>query len=158
MDILFEVQSEMSAPEIDGSGLVRYGDPFVLESCASSEPAFLTLIRHKSGKRSPAMLRTEVAAPAQYPNSDYIWTFTPVAGTKKKRGDVVSFADRVRIQTFDYSGNYRQLLMNAADRGSVTAEKLLCRGASTWFVACTAQLREEAAGQVMPDGDFHPTL
>lgn len=158
MDILFEIQSETSKPEIDESEPVRYGDPFVLESCASSEPAFLAIIRHKAGKRSPTMLRTEVAAPVQYPSSDYIWTFVPVVGTKKKRGDVVSFADRVRIQTFDYTGNYRQLLMNTADRGSVTAEKMPSQGALTWLVACAAQLRTEAGGRVMPDGDFNPNL
>lgn len=158
MDVLFEIQSETSKPEICESEPVRYGDSFVLESCASREPAFLAIIRHRTGKRSPSMLRTEVAAPGQYPNPDYIWTFVPVAGTRKRRGDVVSFADRVRIQTFDYTGNHRQLLMNTADRGSVTAEKMPCHGASTWFVACAAQLRKEADGRVIPGGDFNPNL
>ncbi|MEA3117498.1 MAG: hypothetical protein QOI13_768 [Paraburkholderia sp.] len=158
MDVLFETQSETSKPEIYESQKVCYGDPFVLESCVSDDPVFLAIVRHASSKRSPTMLRTEVATPGQYPNSDYIWTFVPVSRMGKKRGDVVSFGDRVRIQTFDYTGHYRQLMMNTADRGSITAEKLPSQGASTWFVACAAQLRTEAAGRVVPDGDFHSTL
>jgi hypothetical protein len=159
MDVLFAIQSEASKPEIHESEPVCYGDPFVLESCASGEPAFLAIIRNKTGKRSPSMLRTEAAAPGRYPNPDYIWTFVPVAGTRKKRGDVVSFADRVRIQAFDHTGNYRHLLMNAADRGSVTAEKVpTSPSASTWFVACAAQLRKEADGHVIPGGDFNERI
>jgi hypothetical protein len=158
MDVLFDIQSETSKPVIYESEPVRYGDPFVLESCATVEPAFLAIIRQKTGKRSPSMLRTEVAAPAQYPHPDYIWTFVPVSGMKKRRGDVVSFADRVRIQAVDYTGNDRQLLMNAADRGSVTADKMPSQGLSTWFVACAAQLRKETDGRLVPGGDFNPKL
>jgi hypothetical protein len=158
VDILFEIPSETREPEVHESELVRYGEPFVLESCASGEPGFLAIIRHKLGKRSPPVLRTEVVEPEQYPNPDYIWSFVPAVGARKKRGDVVSFGDRVRIQTSDYTGNHRQLLMNAADRGSVTAHKTPCQGPSTWFVTCASQLRTEASGRVMPDGDFNPML
>jgi hypothetical protein len=159
MDVLFSMEGEVSQPEIYEGGPICYGDQLVFESCASGKPAFLAIVRQKTGKRSPAMLRIEVAAPGLYPNSDYIWTIVPVVGTRKKRGDVVSFADRVRIQAFDYTGNYRNLAMSSADRGFVTAEKApTSHSASTWFIACAAQLRKEPSGRVLPDGGLQPKL
>lgn len=156
MDVVFtrseDAEVVCEQPLIDET--IRYGDPVVLRSCASRDPVFLAMVRHLRGKRSPSALHTEIAAPGVRPDSDYIWTFVPAAGSKKKRGDRVEFAERVRIQLFDYMGNYRFLAINPADSHSVMAEKTpSAHDISTWSIACAARLRLEPGGRVLPDGE-----
>ena len=168
MDVLFSVEERVSKPMVNKPEIVRYGDSLVLETCASREPAFLAIVRNTTSKRSPSVLPIEAAAAGRYPNTDYLWTFAPAAGTKKKRGDPVSFGDRLRIQTFDYTGNYRHLAMIPPDVRypvharqpvdqifGVVAEKTPggC-GTSTWSMASAARLRTEPGGRVLPDGDL----
>jgi hypothetical protein len=155
MDVLYSIEDEVSKPDIHRDETIRYGDPLVLASCVSGEAAFLSIVRHRAGKRSPSLLRTDLAASGRYPNTDYIWTFVPAAGTKRKHGDAVLFADRVRIRLFDYTGNYRYLAVDAVDPRLVTAEKAPSSpSVSTWSVACAARLRTESDGRVLPDGNL----
>lgn len=155
MDVVFSRGDRTQIIENQKDKTVRYGDPLVLKSCASRAPVFLAVIRQAGGKRRPAMLSTEIAAPGRHEEADYIWSFVPAAGTKKRCGDPVSFADRVRIQLFDYTGNYRVLAASGTVDHSVVAEKTpVAQDVSTWSIACAARLRLEPGGRALPDGDF----
>lgn len=155
MDVLFEVESEVRPAQTHNDGIIRYGDPWVMKNCASAEPVFLAMVRHTQGKgkRSPSILQTELARAGKHPDNDYVWTFVPAQGTKKKRGDPVCFSDRVRVQLFDVTGNYRFLAVGETDESSVVAEKTPSSPkVSTWHLACTPRLRLEPGGRVWPDG------
>lgn len=159
MDVLFEVEDEVRPVQSERDGIIRYGDPWVLKNCASPEPIFLAMVRHTAGKRSPSILQTDLARAGKYPDADCRWTFVPVSGSKKRRGDPVSFADRVRVQHFDYTGNYRFLATCASDHSSVVAEKApSAHDVSTWSLACTPRLRLEPGGRVWPDGPLMQSL
>ncbi len=155
MDIVFSRRDAAQIIEADEDETVRYGDPVVFKSCASRTPVFLAVVRQPDGKRRPAILRTEIAAAGKHEEADYIWSFVPGAGTKKRCGDPVSFADRVRIQLFDYVGQYRVLATNDAPDQCVGAERTpVGHDVSTWSVACATRLRLEQGGRALPDGEF----
>lgn len=155
MDVVFSRGDRTQIIETQKDETVRYGDPLVLKSCASRAPVFLAVIRQPDGKRRPALLRTEIAAPGKHQEADYIWSFVPVAGTKKRCGDPVSFADRVRIHLFDYTGSYRVLAASGIVDQSVVAEKTpVAQDVSTWSIACAVRLRLEPGGRALPDGEF----
>lgn len=159
MDVLYSPEDVVSTSGAYRDQTIRYGDRFCLGNCASNLLAFMAIVRHRNRKRSPSLLPTDMAPPGRYPDPDYMWTFIPAAGMKKKCGDPVSFADRVRIQSLDYTGNCRYVVMNPADPRVVQAEKAPCsRGASTWMIASTARLRTAPDGRVLPDGDRKPHL
>ena len=155
MDIVFSRGDADDIIDPEKDERVRYGDPVVLRSCASRAPVFLAVIRQPDGKRRHAVLRTEIAAPGKHQEADYIWSFMPAAGTKKRCGDPVSFADRVRVQLFDYIGQYRVLAASDAADQAVGAEKTpVAQDVSSWSIACTARLRLEQGGRALPDGEF----
>lgn len=155
MDIVFSRGDAAQLIDAERDETVRYGDPVVFKSCASRTPVFLVVIRQPDGKRRPAILRTEIALPGKHAEADYIWSFVPGAGTKKRCGDPVSFADRVRIQLFDYVGQYRVLATSDIPDQCVGAERMpVGHDVSTWSVACAARLRLEQGGRALPDGEF----
>lgn len=138
---------------------VRYGDPLSFGSCESSDPTFLAMLRNTTGRRSPPVLWTEAAAPGRHPPGDYVWTLIPAVGSKKRRGDPVSFADRVRLQLFDHTGNYRFLALSRVDSNLVMAEKAPSgHEFSTWSIAYATHLKTDADGHVQPDGELKPHL
>jgi hypothetical protein len=159
MDIVFSRGDATRIIEPEKDETVRYGDPVVFRSCASHTPVFLAVVRQPDSKRRPAILRTEIAAPGKHEDADYIWSFVPTAGSKKRCGDPVSFADRVRIQLFDYVGQYRVLATSDAAEQFVRAERTpVGHDVSTWSVACAARLRLEPGGRALPDGEFQPAM
>jgi hypothetical protein len=154
MDVLYAVSNKLSERSILENVIIRYGDPLVLGGRIGGEAIFLSIVRQQFGKRSPSRLRTEASAPGRYASADYVWTFVPAAGSRKKHGDAVTFADRVRIQSFDYTGNYRYLAVDLGDPRSVVAEKTPSNhAASTWFIASATRLRTDESGCVLPDGE-----
>jgi hypothetical protein len=162
MDVLYSLEDKVGGPSACKGGVVRYGDSFCLGSCASESPALLAIVRRPFAKRSPSLLPIDIVPPGRYPDQDYMWTFVPAAGAKKRSGDPVSFADRVRIQAFDYPGsNHRYVVTNQpelrvfqAEPSVVQAEKAPCsRGEPNWFIAHASRLRTAPDGYVLPDGD-----
>lgn len=154
MDVLYSLEDEMSGRGVYKEETIRYGDLFCFGNCASNAPALLAIVRHRIGKRSPSVLPVDIAAPGQYADSDYMWTFVPAPGTKRRCGDPISFGDRVRIQTIDYLGNCRYLIVNPDAPRVVQAEKAPCgRGKSTWFVTYASRLRKTPDGCLLPDGE-----
>jgi hypothetical protein len=141
------------------SEIVCYGDSVTFQSCESGDQTCLAMLRHLTGRRSPPVLWTEAAAPGRHPPGDYIWTIIPAVGCKKRRGDPVSFADRVRLQLFDYTGNYRFLAISRVDSKLVMAEKAPSSPEiSTWSIAYASQLTMQADGTVQPAGELKPHL
>jgi hypothetical protein len=159
MDALCAVANESCERGVLKNVVIRYGDPLVLHGRIGGEAIFLSIVRQKVGKRSPSRLRTEAAAPGQYASADYVWMFVPAVGSRKKRGDVVSFADRVRIQSLDYTGHYRYLSVNPVDPRTVMADKApINHAASTWYIASANRLRTDESGCVLPDGEFEANI
>jgi hypothetical protein len=117
------------------------------------------MLRGVTGRRSPPALWTEASVPGRHPANDYIWTIIPAAGSKKKRGEPVSFADRVRLQLFDHTGNYRFLAISRVDSKLVTAEKAPSHhDFSTWSISFVSQLIKQPGGTVQPGGELKTYL
>ncbi|PMS38534.1 hypothetical protein B0G57_102115 [Trinickia symbiotica] len=161
MDVLYSLDDKVGGPSAYKGGVVRYGELFCFGSCASEAPALLAIVRRPFAKRSPSLLPIDIVPPGRYPDQDYMWTFVPAAGAKKRCGDPVSFADRLRIQAFDYTGNHRYIVTSQpelrvfqSERSVVQAEKAPCsRGDTDWFIAIASGLRTTPDGCVLPDGD-----
>jgi hypothetical protein len=159
MDVLCATTNESSERGVLENVIIRYGDPLLLEGCIGGEAFFLSIVRPNAGKRSPSRLRTEASARGRYASANHVWTFVPAAGSRKKHGDAVAFADRVRIQSFDYTGYHRFLAVNPADPRSVMAEKApISHAASTWYIASATRLRTDESGCVLPDGEFKTNI
>ena len=141
------------------SDFVRYGDLIVLESCESDEHLFLGIVSRKAGRRNPLQLSTEVAEAEKHPVSDYQWRVLPVVGCKRKWGDPIAFADRIRLQTVDDKGQSRMLAVSHLDNRSIMAERRPAQMDScTWLVSCTSELAVARDGRVTPAGDFSPLV
>lgn len=139
--------------------MVRYGDGIVLESCESSEPLFLGIVRRSEGRRNPLLLSTEVSEADKHPVSDYQWRILPVVGSKRKWGDAILFADRVRLQLIDDKGNSRMLSVSHLDNRSIMAERRpLKMEACTWWLAYTNELEVGRDGRAAPSGELQPHL
>lgn len=135
--------------------VVRYGDGIVLESCESSEHLFLGIVRRCEGRRNPLLLSTEVSEAHKHAPSDYQWRVLPVVGSKRKWGDPVSFADRVRLQLVDDKGNSRMLSVSHLDNRSIMAERRPTRmDACTWWLTYTSELKVGRDGRMMPAGEI----
>lgn len=142
-----------------GGDVVRFGDSIVLESCDCSEPLFLGFVRRFEGRRNPLLLSTEVSEVGKHPGSDYQWRLLPVVGSKRKWGDPVHFADRIRLQVVDDKGNSRMLSVSHLDNRSIMAERRPTGSEScTWWVTYTSELKVSRAGQVVPSGELEPYL
>lgn len=138
---------------------VRYGDSIVLESCESSEHLFLGIVRRSEGRRNPMLLSTEVAEPGKHHASDYQWRVLPVVGSKRRWGDCVSFADRIRLQLVDDKGNSRMLAVSHLDNRSIMAERRPGKmDACTWWVSYTSELKAGRGGSMAPAGNPAPHL
>ncbi|GLU31111.1 hypothetical protein WKR88_00310 [Trinickia caryophylli] len=161
-DVMYVTDESVRQPltrEPQPGGTIRYGDRFVLRSCASVEPRFVSIVRRKAGKRVPSALSVNAGLSGAGAQADAVWTFVPATRAKNRVGEPVSFGDAVRLQLFDYCGNYRLLAMGEADSGSVTALRAPCaRDLSTWFVACTGALRADDQGQMLPSGPVNRYL
>lgn len=139
--------------------VVRYGDAIVMESCESSEPLFLGIVRRSEGRRNPLLLSTEVSEADKHPAADYQWRILPVVGSKRKWGDPVSFADRVRLQMVDDKGNSRMLSVSHLDDRSVMAERRPTKmEACTWWLTYTNELKIGHDGRAAPSGELEPHL
>lgn len=162
IDVMYVADDIVRQPptrELPPGGTIRYGDRFVLRSCASPEPRFVSIVRRKAGKRVPSALGVSAALSGAGAEADSVWTFVPAMRAKRKIGEPVSFGDAVRLQLFDYCGNYRLLAMGEADPAGVTALRAPCtRDLSTWFVACAGGLRAGAHGQMLPSGPVNRHL
>lgn len=142
-----------------GGDVVRYGDSIVLESCDGSDPLYLGFVRRFEGRRNPLLLSTEVSEADKHPASDYQWRLLPVVGAKRKWGDPVQFADRLRLQAVDDKGNSRMLSVSRLDNRSIMAERRpTCVDSCTWWVTYTSELRVGRDGHVCPSGDLSPHL
>lgn len=141
------------------SDVVRYGDLVVLESCESEERLFLGIVSRKVGRRHPLQLSTEVSEADKHPSSDYQWRILPVAGSKRRWGDPVAFADRIRLQVVDDKGLSRTLAVSHLDDRSIMAERRPSRiEFSTWWLSYSNELAVGRDGRVKPAGDFAPHL
>ena len=137
--------------------VVRYGDSIVLESCECDEHLFLGIVSRKNGRRHPLQLTTEVAEPDKFPGTDYQWRLLPVVGGKRKWGDPVSFADRVRLQMVDDKGQSRMLAVSHLDDRSIMAERRPARiECCTWWLSYSRELAVGRDGRVTPAGEFAP--
>lgn len=142
-----------------GGDVVRYGDSIVLESCDCSDPLYLGFVRRFEGRRNPLLLSTDVSEADKHPANDYQWRLLPVVGAKRKWGDPVQFADRVRLQVVDDKGNSRMLSVSHLDNRSIMAERRpTCVDSCTWWVTYTSELRLGRDGRVGPSGDLSPHL
>lgn len=142
-----------------GGDVVRYGDSIVLENCDCSDPLYLGFVRRFEGRRNPLLLSTEVSEADKHPASDYQWRLLPVVGGKRKWGDPVAFADRIRLQVVDDKGNSRMLSVSHLDNRSIMAERRpTCVDSCTWWVTYTSELRVGCDGRVGPSGDLSPHL
>jgi hypothetical protein len=141
------------------SDVVRYGDSIVLESCECVENLFLGIVRRVEGRRNPLLLSTEVSEADKHPASDYQWRLLPVVASKRKWGDPVQFADRIRLQMVDDKGNSRMLSVSHLDNRSVMAERRPTRIEScTWWLTYTNELKVNHDGRVTPSGELGPHL
>ncbi len=139
--------------------VVCYGDAIVLESCESEEHLFLGIVRRSEGRRNPLLLSTEVCEAGKHPAVDYQWRVLPVVGSKRKWGDPVSFADRVRLQLVDDKGNSRMLSVSHLDNRSIMAERRPARMETcTWWLTYTSELNVGHDGRVAPSGELAPHL
>ncbi|WP_206956527.1 hypothetical protein [Trinickia acidisoli] len=142
--------------------VVRYGDQVVFENCESCEGGehlFLGIVQRKAGRRHPLQLSTEVAEPDKYPERDYQWRVLPVVGAKRKWGDPVAFADRIRLQMVDDKGQSRMLAVSHLDDRSIMAERRPARVEScTWWLSYTRELTVARDGRVAPAGEFSEYL
>lgn len=139
------------------SDVVRYGDLIVLESCECEEHLFLGIVSRKVGRRHPLQLTTEVAEPDKFPITDYQWRVLPVVGGKRKWGDPIAFADRVRLQLLDGKGQSRMLAVSHLDDRSIMAERRPGRMEScTWWLSYSKELAVGRDGRVTPAGEFSP--
>lgn len=138
---------------------VCYGDAIVLESCETSEPLFLGIVRRSEGRRNPLLLSTEVSEADKHPAGDYQWRILPVIGSKRKWGDAVAFADRVRLQMVDDKGNSRMLSVSHLDNRSIMAERRPAKmEACTWWLTYTNELKVGRDGCAAPSGELEPHL
>jgi hypothetical protein len=136
---------------------VRYGDIVVLESCESDEHLFLGIVPRNAGRRHPLQLTTEVAEPDKFPGADYQWRVLPVVGAKRKWGDAIAFADRVRLHMVDDKGQSRMLSVSHLDDRSIMAERRPGRiDSCTWWLSYSNELAVGRDGRVTPAGDFEP--
>lgn len=150
--------SKMLGAEMD-SDVVRYGDSIVLESCECVESLFLGIVRRVEGRRNPLLLSTEVSEADKHPVADYQWRLLPVVASKRKWGDPVQFADRIRLQMVDDKGNSRMLSVSHLDNRSVMAERRPARMEScTWWLTYTNELKVNHDGRVAPSGELGPNL
>jgi hypothetical protein len=141
------------------SHVVRYGDLVVLESCECEEHLFLGIVPRKVGRRHPLQLSTEVAEADKYPDTDYQWRLLPVAGSKRRWGDPVAYADRIRLQKIDDKGLTRMLAVSHLDDRSIMAERRPARiDSCTWWLSYSTDLSVERDGRVTPTGEFSPYL
>ncbi len=139
------------------SDFVRYGDLIVLESCENDEHLFLGIVSRKVGRRHPLQLSTEVAEADKHPGCDYQWRVLPSVGGKRKWGDPIAFADRVRLQLVDDKGQSRMLAVSHLDDRSIMAERRPARMEScTWLLSCSSELATARDGRVTPAGAFSP--
>lgn len=139
--------------------IVCYGDSIVLESCEINEPLFLGIVRRCEGRRNPMLLSTEVSEADKHPTSDYQWRVLPVVGSKRKWGDPVSFADRIRLQLVDDRGNSRMLAVSHLDNRSIMAERQPAKmDACIWWLSYTSTLKFNRDGRAVPSGDLMPHL
>jgi hypothetical protein len=137
--------------------VVRYGDLIVLESCECDEHLFLGIVSRKVGRRHPLQLTTEVAEPDKFPATDYQWRVLPVVGGKRKWGDPIAFADRVRLQLLDGKGQSRMLAVSHLDDRSIMAERRPGRiDSCTWWLSYAQELTVGRDGRVTPAGEFAP--
>lgn len=136
---------------------VRYGDLIVLENCENDEHLFLGIVGRKVGKRHPLQLSTEVAEADKHAASDYLWRVLPSVGGKRKWGDPIAFADRVRLQLIDEKGQSRFLAVSHLDDRSIMAERRPMRmEACIWLISYSSELAVGRDGRVTPAGDFSP--
>ncbi|MGN6082027.1 hypothetical protein [Trinickia sp.] len=136
---------------------VRYGDVIVLESCENDDHLFLGIVSRKAGRRHPLQLSTEVAEADKHPGSDYQWRVLPVIGAKRKWGDPIGFADRVRLQMVDDKGQSRMLSVSHLDDRSIMAERRPARiDSCTWLLSYASELAVARDGRVIPAGEFSP--
>lgn len=141
------------------SDVVRYGDLVVLESCECEEHLFLGIVSRKVGRRHPLQLSTEVAEADKHPGGDYQWRLLPVVGSKRKWGDAVAYADRIRLQKVDDKGLTRLLAVSHLDDRSIMAERRPARiDSCTWWLSYTTELSTGRDGRVAPSGEFAPYL
>lgn len=141
------------------SDVVRYGDLVVLESCECEEHLFLGIVSRNVGRRHPLRLSTEVAEADKHPGGDYQWRLLPVVGSKRKWGDPVAYADRIRLQKLDDKNVTRLLAVSHLDDRSIMAERRpglmdLC----TWWLSYSTELSVGRDGRVTPTGQFAPYL
>lgn len=130
-----------------------------MESCDSDEHLFLGIVRRSEGRRNPLLLSTEVSDADKHPASDYQWRVLPVVGSKRKWGDPVSFADRIRLQLVDDKGNSRMLSVSHLDNRSIMAERRPARMETcTWWLTYTSELKVGHDGRVTPSGELEPHL
>jgi hypothetical protein len=139
------------------SQFVRYGDLIVLESCENDEHLFLGIVSRKVGRRHPLQLSTEVAEADKHPGADYQWRVLPSIGGKRKWGDPIAFADRIRLQLVDDKGQSRMLSVSHLDDRSIMAERRPARMDScTWSLSYSSELATARDGRVTPAGEFSP--
>ena len=139
------------------SEFVRYGDLIVLESCECDEHLFLGIVPRNVGRRHPLLLSTEVAEADKHPGSDYQWRVLPSIGGKRKWGDPIAFADRIRLQLVDDKGQSRMLAVSHLDDRSIMAERRPARmDACTWLLSYSSELAIARDGRATPAGEFSP--
>ena len=139
------------------SEFVRYGDLIVLESCECDEHLFLGIVPRNVGRRHPLLLSTEVAEADKHPGSDYQWRVLPSIGGKRKWGDPIAFADRIRLQLVDDKGQSRMLAVSHLDDRSLMAERRPARmDACTWLLSYSSELAIARDGRATPAGEFSP--
>ena len=138
---------------------VRYGDLIVLENCDSDDHLFLGIVPRSKGRRHPLQLSTEVAEADKHPGCDYQWRVLPLIGSKRKWGDPVGFADRIRLQMVDEKSQSRMLAVSHLDDRSIMAERRPARAEScSWWLSFSRELALGRDGRVAPVGDFAPYL
>lgn len=139
--------------------VVRYGETIVLSTCDDEDHLFLGIVPRTVGRRHPCALSTEVSEAGKHTAGEYQWRLLPVVGSKRKWGDPVCFADRIRLQIVDGKGQLRVLAVSHLDECSIMAERSPARAEScTWSISYSRELANGRDGSVVPAGEFAPYL